>query len=147
MAPQTTSRSKARRRAVEVLFEADLTGLRDGAQIAQLLEQRKQVTAAPSPLPEFAAVILAGVAEHYAQVEDVLETYQSGRAFSLLPPVDRCILRVGAWEMLFTDTDPNVVMDEAANLAALLSTEESPRVVNGLLGRLKDLAPTLRATM
>ncbi|MDO4791104.1 MAG: transcription antitermination factor NusB [Buchananella hordeovulneris] len=147
MSFETTSRSKARRRAVEVLFEADLTGQLTEEALAQLLEQRKLHTAAPSPLPAFAVEILGGVATHFSHIEDTLQTYQSGRAFNLLPPVDRCILRVGAWELLYTDTDPNVVMDEAANLAALLSTEDSPRVVNGLLGRLKDLLPTLRAAL
>ncbi|MDO5079656.1 transcription antitermination factor NusB [Buchananella hordeovulneris] len=139
------ARSKARRRAVEVLFEAETVGALTSSELAALAAARRQITAAHTPLPAFAQEILAGVAANLGQIDDVLNTYQTGKAISRLPQVDRAILRVGVWELLFADTPPNVAIDEAVNLAALLSTDESPPVVNGLLGRIKDLAPTLRS--
>jgi N utilization substance protein B len=76
--------------------------------------------------------------------DEVLATYAHGWTIERMPAVDRALLRIGTWEILFNDDVPDVVaVDEAVDLARSLSTDESPSFVNGLLGRLLQLKPTL----
>jgi N utilization substance protein B len=139
-----SARSKARRRALDVLFEADQKGRTSAEDLLDLLGQREQVTVAQGPFPPYAGEIVKGVAAHRGQIDELLTTYSQGWTLERMPVVDRCILRLGTWELLYNDEVPDAVaVDEAVALAAELSTDESPSFVNGLLGRLLELKPTL----
>ena len=192
-----TARTKARRRAVEILFEADQRGLlrtdRGGAPgrdeypargehgewdehpaydeydvpgehdeyggragdraeesgaaraLRDLAVERAEHSANHTPAPAYAREILAGVADHLAEVDEAIETYAQGWALARMPAVDRAIARVATWEIVWNDdVDVPVAVDEAITLARMLSTDDSPRYLSGLLGRIGDLADTLR---
>ena len=132
------ARSKARKRAVDVLYEA---ALRDGDAMATLRERLAQ---AEPPVPEYAVVLVEGVAAHLERIDELLSTYAEEWTLGRMPPVDLAVLRIGVYELLWCDDVPDeVVLAEAVALAASLSTDESPRFVNGLLGRLQALKPSL----
>ncbi|WP_448072219.1 transcription antitermination factor NusB [Georgenia yuyongxinii] len=140
-----SARSKARRRALDVLFEADQKGRGTTAEdLLSLLAERELVTVAQGPFPPYAGEIVRGVAAHRAEIDELLSTYSHGWSLERMPVVDRCILRLGTWEVLHNDDVPDAVaIDEAVALAAELSTDDSPAFVNGLLGRILELKPTL----
>lgn len=143
---QVTARTKARRRAVEVLFEADQRGLLDsGDDLRDFAEERFVTSANHTQAPAYTRQIVEGVAEHLAEVDETIATYAQGWSLSRMPAVDRAIARVAAWEIVYNDeVDPPVAVDEAVTLSRMLSTDDSPRYLNGLLGRIGDLSETLR---
>ena len=88
--------------------------------------------------------LIEGVQEHRERIDELLATYATGWTLDRMPAVDRNILRMGAFELLWVDDVPDgVVVSEAVALATELSTDESPRFVNGLLSRLQQLKPSL----
>jgi N utilization substance protein B len=126
------ARSKARKRALDVLFEADQRGTNAGA----LLEERLKVSGRETALPEYSEQILRGVVEHWIEVNARIADAAEDWTLDRMPAVDRAILRIGVWEILYnSDVQPAVAIDEALNLASDLSTDESPRFINGVLGR------------
>lgn len=142
---RTTARSKARRRAVDVLFEADQRDRYTPLGLSDLLQERLDLTAAQTALPQYSADIVDGVATHLAPIDEVISAHVQGWTLQRLPAVDRAILRMAVWELVFNDElDGAVVVDEAVNLAADLSTDASPAFVNGVLDRLRVLGPALR---
>ncbi|MER7250582.1 NusB antitermination factor [Kribbella rubisoli] len=133
-----SARSKARKRALDVLFESEVRGLPVGGTLAD------RVADNDPPVNEFTVALVEGVAKHIEQIDDLLETHSVGWTLDRMPAVDRNILRIGAYELLFDDQVPDVVaVSEAVALARDLSTDESPVFVNGLLARLLQLKPTL----
>ncbi|MHB1064287.1 MAG: transcription antitermination factor NusB [Georgenia sp.] len=140
-----SARSKARRRALDVLFEADQKGrLHDVADLLGLLEERQGVTVAQGAFPAYAVEIVEGVSAHLEQIDELLSTYSQGWSLERMPVVDRCVLRLGTWELLYNDDVPDAVaIDESVKLATELSTDDSPAFVNGLLARILELKPTL----
>ncbi|HCX84787.1 MAG TPA: transcription antitermination factor NusB [Micrococcales bacterium] len=139
-------RSKDRRRAVDLLFEADQRGRAgDRVDVVELLAQRIADPSGLKPMRTYAAEIVEGVAAHRARIDELLASYSHSWTLDRMPAVDLAILRVGAWELLWNDDVPDAVaVEQATNLAAELSTDESPGFVNGLLGQLQRLAPALR---
>jgi N utilization substance protein B len=136
------ARSKARKRALDVLFEADQRGL---APVA-LLADRITEPGTEAALPQYAVDLVEGVVAHQERIDELLATHAHGWTVERMPAVDRAILRLGTWEVLFNDDVPDAVaVDEAVELARNLSTDDSPAFVNGLLGRIVDLKPTLLA--
>jgi transcription antitermination protein NusB len=134
------ARSKARKRALEVLYEAEIRG----EPAAEVLDRR--AVGAGQPLAEQAFVdrLVEGVAEHRDRIDELIATYSVGWTLDRMPIVDRNILRLGAYELLWNDEVPDgVAISEAVALATELSTDESPRFVNGLLSRLLELKPSL----
>ncbi len=128
------ARSKARKRALDLLFEADQRGLDPGAVLAD------RVAAADPPVPGYAVDIVEGVNAHRERIDELLSTYAQGWTLARMPGVDRTVLRMGAWELLWNDEVPDAVaIDEAVELARSLSTEDSPAFVNGLLARLLEV--------
>jgi N utilization substance protein B len=126
------ARSKARKRALDVLFEAD----QRGANAATLLEQRLREPGRETALPEYAQQILRGVVEHWIDVNAKIAGAAEDWTLDRMPAVDRAILRIGVWEILYNpDVEAAVAIDEAVELAQDLSTDESPRFINGVLGR------------
>lgn len=90
--------------------------------------------------------IVEGVISHQSAIDEFLETYSQGWTLERMPSVDRIILRIGTWELLYNDDVPDgVAVSEAVALAKTLSTDESPSFINGLLGRLQQLKPSLLA--
>ena len=133
------ARSKARKRAVDLLFEADQRELDPVALVAERLP-----TAHP-PISEYAVTIVEGVTARRERIDELLATYAQGWTIDRMPGVDRVVLRIGAWELLFNDDVPDAVaIDEAVELARLLSTDDSPAFVNGLLARLMEVKPSVR---
>lgn len=134
------SRSKARKAALDLLFEADQRGL----NAADLLAARLARPGDGPVLREYTADLVSGVVEHWTAVNDALTTYSHGWTLERMPAVDRAILRLAAYELLFGEGVPDpVVISEAVALARELSTDESPSFVNGLLARLVEVRPTL----
>ncbi len=132
------ARSKARKRALDILFEAEARR----EPVLSLLAER--TAAADPPVSEYAAELVEGVHEHAAQIDELLATYSQGWTLERMPAVDRNILRIGAYELLWREQVPDAVaISEAVALASDLSTDDSPAFVNGLLGRLFELKPTL----
>ena len=138
MAQYVGSRSKARKRALDVLFEADQRGVDPLGVLAV-----RQAAGDP-PINPYTAVIVQGVVERQERIDELISTYAQGWSMERMPAVDRSLLRLGAWEVLYSDEVPDAVaVDEAITLARSLSTDDSPTFVSGLLGRLVDLKPTL----
>lgn len=134
------ARSKARKRAVDLLFEAEQKGI-DAGELARTRESTP-VTAAP--LNPFTIEAVTGVAVHRTEIDELLATYSHGWSLDRMPDVDRAILRLGAWEILHAQDVPDTVaISEAVALATELSTDESPRFVNGLLARIAEVKATM----
>ena len=123
------ARSKARKRAVDVLYEADI---RSGDAVALLRERQDDET---PPVHEHTVRLVEGVAEHAVRIDELIDTHASNWSIDRLPDVDRAILRMAVFELLWVDDVPDaVVIDEAVELAKALSTDDSPAYVNGVLG-------------
>ncbi len=134
------ARSKARKRAVDVLYEADL---RDTDAVSTLADR---VALADPPINDFTISLVEGVQANLGRVDEILARYAEGWTVARMPGVDRAVLRLAVYELLWRDDVPDaVVIDEAVELAKSLSTDESPRFVNGVLGRVlrdrESLAP------
>ena len=135
------ARHKARKRALDILFEADLRG---GDPLVTLDEARARRQEAGDPeLPEYAVELVTGVVAHRERIDELLSTYSLGWTVERMPAVDRNLLRIGAFELLWGDVPPAVAIDEAVELTRELSTDDSPSFVNGLLGRIQGERATL----
>ena len=135
-----SARTKARKRALDLLFEAESRGVNVGA----LLAERVETPVTEHPLPEYTRALVAGVVEHWREIDEVLTTYSQGWSLERMPDVDRAILRIGAYEVIWADEVPDpVAISEAIALAGELSTDESPKFVHGLLARIAEIKPTL----
>jgi len=134
-----TARRKARKRALDILFESDLRGT-DALETAAV-----RIAAAEPPVPEYTVTLVEGVQAQRLRIDELIATYSEGWSLARLPGVDRALLRMAIYELLWTDVPAAVVVDEAVELAKSLSTADSPRFVNGLLGRIALLGPSLRA--
>ncbi len=134
------ARTKARSRALDILFEADQRGM--NAQT--LLEQRLGDAESRVGNNPYSAEIVRGVVAKWMDINTALTDYSQGWTIERMPAVDRSILRMGAWEVLYNDDIPDAVaISEAVALATDLSTDESPSFVNGLLGRLAEVKATI----
>ena len=124
------ARSTARKRALNTLYEAD----EKGQDILSLLEERIAVPGAQTPLPDYAIDIVRGVAEHRRDIDAKLNECSTGWRTSRMGVVDRNILRIAAWEIMYNDDVPDkVAIDEALGLAKTLCDDESPAFIHGLL--------------
>lgn len=135
-----SARSKARRRAVDILFESEQ---REAAPMDVLRGRREKTEQIINP---YTVDLVEGVAAMQETIDEYLQTYSQGWTLERMPSVDRIILRIGAWELLYNDDIPDsVAVSEAVALSKMLSTDESPSFINGLLGRLQQLKPGLLA--
>jgi transcription antitermination protein NusB len=143
------ARSKARKRALDILYEAEIKGV----PALDLLAERSvvgSVAAADSaaadspPVSEYAAELVRGVQAHRDRIDELLAKYSQGWTLDRMPAVDRNILRIGVYELFWEAGVPDgVAISEAVVLARDLSTDESPAFINGLLARLLELKPDL----
>jgi N utilization substance protein B len=124
-----TARTKARKRALDLLFEADLRG----TDAAQLAASRELADA-------YALRLIQGVVGNRSRIDDLIATYSSGWSIDRMPAIDRNLLRIAIYEILFESATPvAVAIDEAVELAKSLSTDESAAFLNGLLGQVAPL--------
>lgn len=140
-----SSRTRARKRAIDTIFEADQRGRANSAAgIDLMLEERKAVSAAQTPLPEYSIELVEGVRDHLKEIDALLETHTTGRSFHRLPAVDRAILRVGTWEIIWNDSVPDITaIDEAVRITRKISTDDSPALVNAILDAVRRDAKTV----
>lgn len=133
-----SARGKARRRALEVLYAAEMRR----QPVLELLAERSAQEG--PPIQEYSAELVRGVHEHQARIDELLVANAEGWTLARMPPVDRNVLRIGAYELLWREDVPDgVAISEAVLLAGELSTDASSSFVNGLLARLLELKPTL----
>ena len=136
------ARTKARKRALDILFESEARG----DDPLAVLEQRRETDDAP-PVSDYAALLVEGVTAHRERIDQLLAEHAEGWSVVRMPAVDRTLLRIGVFEPLWVDEiDDPVAITEAVELARTLSTDDSPRFLNGVLGRIADIAGPLRAT-
>ncbi|GAA3072653.1 N utilization substance protein B [Streptomyces olivoverticillatus] len=138
------ARSKARKRAFQILFEADQRGASVRSVLADWVRHSRSDDRQP-PVNEYTMQLVEGYAEHVARIDDLIATYAVDWDLDRMPVADRNIVRLGAYELIWEDGTPDAVaIDEAVQLAKEFSTDDSPAFVNGLLGRFKELKPSLR---
>ncbi|MEV6642146.1 transcription antitermination factor NusB [Amycolatopsis sp. NPDC051371] len=137
------SRRQARRRAVEMLYEASQ---RDTDAVT-LLADRVGATEV-DPIADYTINLVEGVTGRKTQIDELLAEHAQGWTLERMPKVDLAVLRVGVYELLWAEDVPDpVAIDEAVGLAKELSTDDSPRFVNGVLGRIGTIADRLRAVL
>lgn len=126
------ARGKARKRALDVLFEAEARAVPVGTVLAELVRRRE--AAGDDPLNEYTVTIVEGVRAHQAEIDATLVASSHGWTLERMPLVDRAILQVAVFEIAFAEDVPDAVaISEAVRLATDLSTDESPQFVNGVL--------------
>ena len=138
-----TSRTKARKRAADVVYEADQRGMGSNPDMLRdLLRERRVITAAQTPLPEFSVQIIAGVADNLRRIDSLISAHARVPGLDRIAAVDLAVMRVAVWEMLENDeVSPIIVIDEAISIVRSISTDTSPSFVNAVLDAIrKDLA-------
>ncbi len=136
-----TARRRARQRALDVLYEADLRN----QDILEVL--RNRIARGDAPTSPYTIQLVEGVAAHVTRIDELISRYAEGWTLERMPPVDRNLARIGVFELLWQDDiDPPVAITEAVELARTLSTEDSPRFLNGVLGRIADSVPPQKTT-
>ena len=132
-----SARSKARKRALDFLYEADIKKV----LAADLFTARGANELSQEP---YVLVLINGVAEHRPKIDELIITYAQGCDMDRMPPIDRNILRIAIFEILWAvEIDNQVACDEAVELAKSLSTDESSSYINGVLGRIIKLKDSI----
>lgn len=127
------ARSKARKRAVDLLFEAEARG----ADAVTLLAERVGLPDV-APINDYTVELIEGIWAHRDEIDRLISEHAVGWTLQRMPAVDRAVLRLGTYELLWADDVPDAVaIDEAVELAKILSTDDSPRFVNGVLAQLR----------
>jgi len=132
------ARTKSRKRALDVLYGADV---REESINTALADEQARNDADPKRANSwpYARDIVIGITEHGDEIDELIETYSQGWTIARMPAIDRALLRIGLWEILFNDEVPDsVAIAEAVESAKVHSTEDSAGFVNGLLGRIAD---------
>ena len=133
-----SARSKARKRALDVLFASELRGQRPVEALDAAIAEGE------GPTNDYTAVLVRGVVEHQAEIDALLAEYSTGWTLDRMPAVDRNVLRLGVFEMLYADDVPDAVaVTEAMALVRDLSTDDSPAFVNGVLGSIQRNKPAV----
>jgi N utilization substance protein B len=123
------ARSRARKRALDILFAAEMRGESSSEALDRAIAENE------GPLNEYTSTLVRGVVQHQERIDELLSRYAEGWSLARMPAVDRNVLRLGVFELLYADDVPDAVaMAEAVALVSDLSTEESPQFVNGILG-------------
>ncbi|MGA0866052.1 MAG: transcription antitermination factor NusB [Candidatus Nanopelagicaceae bacterium] len=129
-----SARAKARKAALDLLFAADLKGREADSAELELMEREHR---------EYTDTLVSGVHQHKDRIDLLIHTYAEGWDKDRLPAVDRNILRLGIFEVLWGDMDDSVAISEAVSLAETLSTADSARFINGMLSKISKLSETL----
>ncbi|WP_426246395.1 transcription antitermination factor NusB [Nocardioides sp. LHG3406-4] len=132
------ARSKARKRALDILFASELRSQDPVAALDGAIAEGE------GPTNDYTSLLVRGVVAHQARIDELLSAYSEGWTLDRMPAVDRNVLRVGLYELLYADDVPDAVaVSEAMALVRDLSTDESPAFVNGILGNLMRNKATL----
>jgi N utilization substance protein B len=137
-----SARSKARKQTLDLLYEADIRS----TSAADLLALRDVIEEGPDapPIREFTKLLIAGVTENKRKIDELITTYAQGWDMDRLPAVDRNILRLGIYEIVWSaDLDDGIAIDEALTLARELSTDESAGYIHGVLGRISSIKDSI----
>jgi N utilization substance protein B len=137
-----SARSKARKQALDLLYEADIRS----ASALDLLTLRDIEEEGPDarPIREFTKLLIVGVTENKRKIDELIATYAQGWDMDRLPAVDRNILRLGIYEIVWSsDLDDGIAIDEALTLAQDLSTDESAGYIRGVLGRISSIKESI----
>ena len=137
-----SARSKARKQTLDLLYESDIRG----SDLLELLISRDVVEEGPDarPIREYTKSLVEGVAAHKRKIDELISTYAQGWDMDRLPAVDRNILRLGIYEILWVaELEDGIVIDEALPLAKDLSTEDSAGYIHGVLGRIASIKGSL----
>jgi N utilization substance protein B len=137
-----SARSKARKQALDLLYEGDIRK----TSPSELLAQREVVEEGPDarPIREFTKELISGISDNRRKIDELISTYAQGWDMDRLPAVDRNILRLGIYEIVWSDAvDDAIVIDEALNLARSLSTDESAGYIHGVLGRIASIKESI----
>ncbi|OBI97489.1 transcription antitermination factor NusB [Mycobacterium asiaticum] len=138
-------RHSARKRAVDLLFESEARGM-SPVELVDLRTALAESNPDVAPLHPYTAGVARGVAEHAAHIDELITSHLQAWTLDRLPAVDRAILRVAVWELLYAEDVPEpVAVDEAVELAKELSTDDSPGFINGVLGQVMLVTPQIRA--
>jgi N utilization substance protein B len=132
-----SARTKARKRALDLLYGADVRAETIGAAVAA-----EAARAEPSRASSwaYAQQIAEGVEEHLTEIDELIQTYAQGWTVGRMPAIDRAIVRIGIWELAYNPEVPaGVAIAEAVEAAKTYSTEDSAGFVNGLLGRIAQV--------
>jgi|SRR5690606_9844538 len=133
------SRRKARKRALDVLYEADVRGLPP----TQVLESYlKRIEQPPPPHLSYTISLVEGVSRNLARIDELISSFAEGWTLERMPVVDRNLARIAVQELLYVDEiDDAVAISEAVELAKQMSTDDSPRFLNGVLARIAEFTP------
>jgi N utilization substance protein B len=135
-----SARTKSRKRALDILFESELQDLPPGGTLADRRDSLDY------PVNDYAISLIEGVVLHRDRLDEIIAENAKDWTLDRMPAVDRNLLRIGAYEILYVEDVPDAVaVSEAVGLASELSTDESPAFVNGLLSKIVELKPTLTA--
>ena len=137
-----SARSKARKQTLDLLYEADIRG----ASAAELLTTRDIVEEGPDarPIRDFTRELISGITANKRKIDELITTYAQGWDMDRLPAVDRNILRLGIYEIVWTpDLAEGIAINEALNLAKELSTEESAGYIHGVLGKISQIKESI----
>ena len=137
-----SARSKARKQTLDLLYEADIRG----ASASELLTTRDIVEEGPDarPIRDFTRELISGITANKRKIDELITTYAQGWDMDRLPAVDRNILRLGIYEIVWTpDLAEGIAIDEALNLAKELSTEESAGYIHGVLGKISQIKESI----
>ncbi len=140
-----SARTKARKRALDMLYSADM---RQVPVEQVLVAEAERAVNEPERQASwlYAREIVDGIVDHREEIDELITTHSRGWTLERMPAVDRALLRIAGWEILYNDEVPTAVaIDEAVDLARSLSTDDSPSFVNGLLARLVEMKPTITA--
>lgn len=137
-----SARSKARKAALDLLYEADIRG----TNAVETLKLRDVVKEGPEarPIREYTRELVIGIGDNRRKIDELITTYSQGWDMDRMPAVDRNILRLGIYEILWTHAIPDgVAIDEALVLAKELSSDESAGFIHGVLGRISSIKASL----
>lgn len=137
-----SARSKARKQALDLLYETDIRG----TNLVETLVARDIPAEGPDarPIREYTKELVNGVSDNRRKIDELITTYAQGWDMDRLPAVDRNILRLGIYEILWsTDVPLSVAIDEALVLAKELSTDDSSKYIHGVLGRIASIKDTI----
>ncbi len=136
-----SARTKARKRALDILYSADMRQISiDDAIAAEAARAVSEPARAASWL--YAREIVDGIVDNQADIDEMIETYAVGWTLARMPAIDRALLRIGIWEIMYNDEVPDAVaISEAVEAATVLSTDDSAGFINGLLAKISQVKP------
>lgn len=137
-----SARSKARKQALDLLYETDIRG----TNLVETLISRDIPAEGPDarPIRDYTRLLVNGVSDNRRKIDELITTYAQGWDMDRLPAVDRNILRLGIFEILWsTEVPTSVAIDEALDLAKELSSDESSKYIHGVLGRIASIKDTI----